>query len=130
MAIGSRSILLRPPEVRPPRKESRYEAKDIRQLLMSQLLLLIAGFSLSVEAQLLSPSQQLASDMHKKIVESNTVTATGDTLSRHRNAYQRLRTSGAAARYATFNVGLSVVRLAPVRRDCSSWIANRQSGGS
>ena len=55
------------------------EPRGSRPLATCSALLLLAGFALPLAAQSLSPAQQLARDIHKELVEINTVTATGDT---------------------------------------------------
>ena len=44
------------------------------------IVLPLVSASVSISAQSLAPHQQLARDIHKELVEINTVTATGDTL--------------------------------------------------
>ena len=54
-----------------------------REKMKKILVVLLAAFisaPFSVRAQTLTPHQQLARDIHKELVEINTVTATGDTL--------------------------------------------------
>lgn len=48
----------------------------------------------SVWAQSLTPHQQLARDIHKELVEINTVTATGDTLKAAEAMAARLKAAG------------------------------------
>ena len=49
---------------------------------------------IGVGAQALTPHQQLARDIHKELVEINTVTATGDTLEAAEAMAARLKTAG------------------------------------
>lgn len=61
------------------------------------LVLLLAAFisaPFSVWAQTLTPHQQLARDIHKELVEINTVTATGDTLRAAEAMAARLKAAG------------------------------------
>jgi acetylornithine deacetylase/succinyl-diaminopimelate desuccinylase-like protein len=60
------------------------------------LILAAAAFMSSVCAQTLTSHQQLARDIHKELVEINTVTATGDTLKAAEAMAQRLKAAGFA----------------------------------
>lgn len=57
---------------------------------------LLTVVSCSVAAQSLTPHQQLARDIHKELVEINTVTATGDTLKAAEAMAARLKAAGFA----------------------------------
>ncbi len=58
------------------------------------LSILVASAPWSLRAQTLSPEQQLARDVHKELVEINTVTATGDTLKAAQAMAARLLAAG------------------------------------
>jgi acetylornithine deacetylase/succinyl-diaminopimelate desuccinylase-like protein len=60
------------------------------------IFILMASASLAIRAQTLAPHQQLARDIHKELVEINTVTATGDTLMAAHAMAQRLKAAGFA----------------------------------
>jgi len=58
------------------------------------LILVVSIFPLSAAAQTLSPTQQLARDIYKELVEINTVTPTGDTGVAAEAMAARLRAAG------------------------------------
>jgi len=72
------------------------KANDVRDLLMLPMGLFLAGLSLPAAAQSPSPSQRLARDIHRELVEINTVTATGDTLRAADAMAARLKEAGFA----------------------------------
>jgi acetylornithine deacetylase/succinyl-diaminopimelate desuccinylase-like protein len=65
---------------------------------MTSIFLAIAAIALCFPAlaQPLTPHQQLARDIHKELVEINTVTATGDTLKAAQAMADRLKAAGFA----------------------------------
>jgi hypothetical protein len=67
-------------------------AKHSIALLCAVGVLLAAPFSVS--GQSLTPPQQLARDIHKELVEINTVTSTGDTLKAAQAMAARLLAAG------------------------------------
>lgn len=67
-------------------------AKQLSALVFIAIAFLSAPFS--VRAQTLGPHQQVARDIHKELVEINTVTATGDTLKAAQAMAARLTSAG------------------------------------
>jgi len=68
----------------------------IRRAGSSLLIALATGMATSLAAQTPDPNQQLARDIHKELVEINTVTATGDTLKAAQAMAARLKGAGFA----------------------------------
>ena len=67
-------------------------ARQSSVLIFAALAFMSAPISL--RAQALTPHQQLARDIHKELVEINTVTATGDTLKAAQAMADRLKAAG------------------------------------
>ncbi len=67
-------------------------AKQSSALVLLAIAFINAPFS--VWAQTLAPHQQLARDIHKELVEINTVTATGDTRKAAEAMAARLTSAG------------------------------------
>src|SRR6266404_9690708 len=66
----------------------------IRDLMTAAIAALLFALPLLASAQSLSPQQRLARDIHKELVEINTVTATGDTAKAAEAMAARLRSAG------------------------------------
>src|SRR5260221_9554488 len=66
----------------------------IRALRTAAIAALLSALPLLASAQSLSPHQRLARDIHKELVEINTVTATGDTAKAAEAMAARLRSAG------------------------------------
>ena len=69
--------------------------RSIKQSLsLISIAIALISAPLSVRAQSLTSHQQLARDIHKELVEINTVTATGDTLKAAQAMADRLKAAG------------------------------------
>src|SRR5258708_38784356 len=66
----------------------------IRDLMTAAIAALLFALPLLASAQSLSPQQRLARDIHKELVEINTVTATRDTAKAAEAMAPRLRRAG------------------------------------
>ena len=69
-------------------------AKQSSALVLTAIAMTLTCAPLSTSAQALTSHQQLARDIHKELVEINTVTATGDTLKAAQAMADRLKAAG------------------------------------
>ena len=68
--------------------------KQPNTLILTAIAITLTCASFSTSAQALTSHQQLARDIHKELVEINTVTATGDTLKAAQAMAARFKAAG------------------------------------